>query len=63
MVVDTSKAVSAWTFAGLSTSDIAAILASIYTTLLICEWLWKKFFRRQAIRFGLIKPSRRTDAE
>lgn len=29
---------------GINTwSDVAAVLASIYTTFLIVEWLWKKY--------------------
>lgn len=27
--------------------DVAAFLAAIYSLLLICEWVYKRFFKRQ----------------
>jgi len=35
---------------------IASIVAAIYTSLLICEWLWKKIVRPLAERWKWIKP-------
>ncbi|MGK3946827.1 hypothetical protein ABK046_51740, partial [Streptomyces caeruleatus] len=49
LTAGTMKAGSAWIVVAFSKlgitnwSDLAAVLASIYTTLLIIDWLWKKF--------------------
>lgn len=40
-----STALGVSTIAGVSAADWAAWLAAAYTTLLICEWLWKKVIR------------------
>jgi hypothetical protein len=42
-------------FAGFTWSDIAAILACIYSTILIGEWAWKRIFRGFAQRRGWVK--------
>lgn len=63
MMVDAGKAGSAWAAVSVTWSDIAAILASLYTLLLIGEWLWKKAFRRFALNRGLIKGARKEDSE
>lgn len=47
-----AKAATAWGGVGLANlgihnwSDAAAVVATIYTLILICEWCWKKFLRR-----------------
>lgn len=38
-----AKAAAAWVGAGISWNEIAAILASIYSVMLIGEWIWKKY--------------------
>ena len=35
---------------------IASIVAALYTSLLICEWFWKKLWRPAFERWGWIKP-------
>ena len=46
----------AWGAVGISSwSDLAAMLASFYTTFLIGEWLWKKVGRPFAERQGWVK--------
>ncbi|MCD2164887.1 hypothetical protein [Comamonas koreensis] len=35
---------------------IASIVAAVYTSLLICEWFWKKLWRPAFERWGWIKP-------
>ena len=45
-----------------SWNEIAAILASVYTILLISEWVWKRAFRPfLEKRQWLKKPQRRKD--
>lgn len=40
------KGASAWAVVGITSwSDVAAMLASCYTGLLICEWVWKHGLR------------------
>jgi hypothetical protein len=41
-------------FAGFTVSEWAALMAFIYSTLLVGEWLWKKLFKRLAISYGWI---------
>lgn len=36
--------------AGFGLSDIASILAIIYTLILIGEWAWKRFYKKQPIK-------------
>lgn len=51
------KVFSAWAAFGITSwSDVAALLAALYSLLLIGEWVWKRFGRDIAIRWGLIKP-------
>lgn len=48
-----AKAGTAWAGVGLAHlgintwSDAAAVLATIYTLILICEWFWKKWKARK----------------
>lgn len=59
------KAASAWGAVALaevginSWGDFGAFLASIYTLMLIGEWLWKRIFREIAERHGWVKPRKR----
>ena len=39
-------------------STIASIAATLYTTLLIAEWAWKKVWRPFCVRRGWVKPLR-----
>lgn len=51
------KAVSvgvAW-LGGMTWGELASMLASIYTGLLIIDWLWKRWLKPLAIRRGWIK--------
>ena len=43
------KIVTAWAAAlGIASwSDLAALLAALYSLILICEWLWKKLRNRR----------------
>lgn len=53
----TSLSVAQWPW-----QDIAACLTAIYTTFLLCEWLWKKALRPFAERRGWLKrPMRRKE--
>jgi len=50
------KIVTSWgAVAVTSWSDVAAILASIYTLILIGEWVWKKSLKPFLKRRGFIK--------
>lgn len=51
-----AKATSAIAASAISWSDMAAILAAVYTLLLIAEWLWKRLLRPFCERKGWIKP-------
>lgn len=43
-----AKGASAWAAVGFTSwSDVAAFLASCYTLLLICDWIWKHIKRRK----------------
>jgi hypothetical protein len=53
-----ASAVLAAGYAGLSYSELAAILAGIYTSLLIGEWVWKKVLRPVLEHFGVMKKKR-----
>ncbi|WP_312525496.1 hypothetical protein [Comamonas sp.] len=37
-------------------STIASIVAALYTSLLICEWFWKKLWRPAFERWGWLAP-------
>lgn len=39
---------------------IASIVAALYTSLLICEWFWKKLWRPAFERWGWMAPRKRT---
>ena len=57
-----AKAVSANVaafFALNSWSDVAAVLAALYSVLLIVEWVWKRVARPYAERRGWVKPKPR----
>ena len=54
------KAVSAWGVVAITSwADVAAMLAAIYTLLLMCEWGWKKIIRPFTERRGWTKPPKR----
>jgi hypothetical protein len=58
------KVVSAWAAVGITSwTDIAAVLAAIYTALLLIEFLWKRVGRQIAVCYGWISPKRRKDDE
>lgn len=59
-VAKVATSITAAALGALSWSDIAAILAAIYSTLLIAEWLWKRVFRPLAIRRRWIKTRVKT---
>jgi hypothetical protein len=44
----------AW-LGGMTWGELASILASIYTALLITEWLWKRLLKPYLIRSGRMK--------
>ena len=52
-----AKAASAivFTFAGLSWSEIAALLAACYTSLLIIDWFWVRLWRPMLEARGWLK--------
>lgn len=54
------KIVSAWALVGITSwADAAAALAAVYTSILILEWIWKKFTRPFLERKGFVKRSKR----
>lgn len=58
-----TKIASAWAGVGASMwittwADVAAVLASIYTLVLLSEWVWKKLLRPFAERRGWIKRNK-----
>jgi hypothetical protein len=57
------KIATAWGAVAITSwADIAAMLAALYTLLLILEWLWKKFGRPFAEIHGWLKrKTRRRD--
>ena len=57
------KIVTTWGAVAITSwSDVAAMLASVYTLILIGEWLWKKSLRPFMERHGFIKRlARRKD--
>lgn len=56
-----TKVVIAWGGVGVSFTfswgEFAAMLASLYTTLMIGEWCWKKFGRRLFERYFGLAPA------
>lgn len=61
------KLITAWLAAiGIASwSDFAAMVAAVYSLLLIGEWIWKRFGRPYSERKGWVKPKHRrsTDAK
>lgn len=54
------KIVTAWGLVGVTSwADFASFLAAVYTLLLIGEWLFKKWLRPLAVRWGLLPPLKR----
>lgn len=55
-----TKVVIAWGGVGVSftfpMSEFAAMLAALYTSLMIGEWCWKRFARTFCERRGWVKP-------
>ena len=48
---------SVWAAVGITSwADAAALLAAIYSALLIAEFLWKKLFRPMAEARGWMRP-------
>lgn len=56
--VKASSAVGVW-LAAKTWSDIAAMLAALYTFCLLTEWGWKRVWKPLAQRMGWIKGPRR----
>ena len=53
------KIVTVWAAVGITSwSEAAAFFATIYTSLLISEWLWKKIVKTMLIRFGWLKADK-----
>lgn len=51
-----AKAATAWAFVGITSwAEFASFLAAIYTTILLCEWAWKRFGRAFAVRHGWVE--------
>lgn len=65
--IDAAKAGVAWLGVGAAStvdwSQIAAMLASAYTLLLICEWTWKKVLRPFCERRGWVKRKLRRSSD
>ena len=58
------KIASAWAAVAVTSwADFAAMLAAIYTLILIGEWCWKKFLRPFAETRGWVKRSRRRSGD
>lgn len=58
-----AKAAALWTGAGLgqttlSWGDLAAMLAAVYSVILIGEWVWRRLMRPTLQNFGVVKPRR-----
>lgn len=53
--------VAAAGFAGYTWSDFAAMAATIYTCILIGEWVWKRLIKPGMLRRRGIKPNDGTD--
>ena len=54
------KIVTAWAAVGVTSwTDVASVLAALYTLLLIFEWLWKKIGRPFCERHGWLKRMKR----
>lgn len=50
------KVLSMWAAIGITSwAEFASFMAAMYTMFLMGEWLWKKIFRRVALRKGWIK--------
>lgn len=55
-VLKATTAIVAAGIGGMSWSDIAAMMAALYTTLLVCEWVWKRIIKPIGLSRGWIKP-------
>ena len=59
-----TKVAAVWTGVGIgqtawSWADLAAILAAIYSAILIGEWVWRRLARPAFERSGFLKPRKR----
>jgi flavodoxin len=64
--MDALKIASAWAAVGVTSwSDFAALVASLYTCVLIGEWFWKKALRPYCEKHGWVKKQlrRKSDRE
>lgn len=59
-VTKVATSITAAAVGALSWSDIAAILAAVYSSLLIAEWMWKRVFHPIAVRRRWIKTRVKT---
>jgi pyrroloquinoline quinone (PQQ) biosynthesis protein C len=56
-VVGGAKIASVWAFVGISSwADFAAMMAALYSLLMILNFCWDKFLKGWCIRAGWIKP-------
>ena len=54
------KIASVWAAVAVTSwADFAAMLAALYTLILICEWVWKKFLRPFSEAKGWVKRTKR----
>lgn len=59
-LVALTKIGTVWAFVGITSwADFAAMLAAIYSMLMIVDFFWKKFVRGWCIRVGWLPPDRR----
>ena len=59
-----TKVVAVWTGVGIGQTawtwaDLAAILAAIYSAILIGEWIWRRIARPAFERSGFVQPRKR----
>lgn len=55
-----TKIGSVWALVGITSwADFAAMLAAIYSLLMIVDFCYKKFIRSWLIRIGFLPPDRR----
>lgn len=60
-IAKAASAVVAAGMAGYSWSEIAAMLAALYTVILIGEWMWKRIVKPFILRRHGITPVDKTD--
>lgn len=59
-LVALTKIGTVWAFVGITSwADFAAMLAAIYSLLMIVDFCYKKFIRSWLIRIGFLPPDRR----